>query len=144
MSIATSQEKLDASILDVVFAKPRKIAGREVRNPTLASVGLLKAAKSELIQGKQINEIQNMVIECCIFVVLHTVPLPEAVALANGPREVLELKAYELAESINMHEVGSFSDEVMAMLHDAMSTKAVPVPDKKRKGGRSSLEEKND
>jgi hypothetical protein len=131
------QDIIDKSVHQELLGINPKIAGFEVRPITLASVALLKQVGSPLIEGKQFSEIENVVMECCIFLKMQSSSLKEATRLAYGEPQDLALAALELAENIDPSQIEEVISSIVKLLTDSTSTK-VSV---KSKSGSSDVEE---
>jgi len=121
--ISDIQSIIDGSINEELFGVNPTIAGLEVRPLTLASIALLKQVGSSLIEGKQFSEIENVVMECCIFLKLQSAPLKEATRLAYGEPEDLAVAALEIGEKIAPYEVENIISSIVKLLTDSTSTK---------------------
>jgi len=117
------QSVIDKSIQEELLGVAPKIAGLELRPLTLASIALLKQVGSSLIEGKPFSEIDNIVMECCIFLKIQSVSLKEATSLAYGDSEDLAFAALELADRINPSEIENVINSIVKLLTDQTSTK---------------------
>lgn len=117
-----TQSSLDDSIIGDVLSFNPTILGKKLNPVTLASIALLKQIKSPLILGKPLNDIDNIILDSCIFILLQSLDLKSATELAFGPVEDLRFKALEMAEEIPPHEVSKVTDAVLSLLRESSST----------------------
>lgn len=101
----------------------KTIMGYELNPITLASIALLQQLKSPLIAGKPIDEVENIVLDCCIFIKIQTVSIKEATKLAFGPREVLLEAALDMAASIPPNQIESVISSIIELLKESTSTR---------------------
>jgi hypothetical protein len=116
------QKMLDGAVTGELLGTRPTIMGREIRPVTLASIALLKQAKSPLIEGVAIKDIQNVLLECCVFMFLQTSSLAEATSYVFGPYNELVLKALEFADTIPPEDVGGAVNQIIVAIRDATST----------------------
>lgn len=104
---------------------PIVVAGQTLRPITLASIALLQQLKSPLIAGKPIDEVENIIMDCCIFIKVQSLSVKEATKLAFGPKEALLEAAMELAETIPPNQIESVISSIIELLRDSTSTRVV-------------------
>lgn len=121
------QSVLDNSVHEELLEVAPVVFGMELRPVTLASIALLKQIKSPLIEGVPFAEIENIVIDACMFLKLQSCTLKEAQKLAFGNREELMGSALELAESIDPSDLDNVLNSVVSMLTKSTSTKVSVV-----------------
>jgi len=119
----------DSVVPEIVGHKP-ELLGRKLRPVTLASIALLKQIKSDLIAGVNIETSENIIIDSCVFVLLHSMPLEEAAELAFGPPAKLKLAALHLADEIKATNISELTTTIVEMLRDATSTQVKALPKK--------------
>ena len=99
------------------------LAGQSLRPITLASIALLQQLNSPIIAGKPIEEVDNIILDCCIFIKVQSVTAKEATKLVFGPKEALLEAAMDLAEAIAPHEIENVISSIIALLRDSTSTR---------------------
>ena len=99
------------------------LAGQKLRPITLASIALLQQIKSPLIAGKSIDDVDNIILDCCIFIKIQSVSAKEATKLVFGPKEALFESAMELAETIPPNEIEQVISSIIDLLRDSTSTR---------------------
>lgn len=124
--IEQGKESLEKAINDDLLGITPSILGRKVRPITLSSIILLQKTENELVSGKPISECKDIILDSCRFVVLQSTTLSEATKLA-GDVDLLTTKAYELADSIPLHQMDEFSDQVIKVISDAQKSRVEPV-----------------
>lgn len=124
------QAMMDASVGGELLGVRKRILGREINPITLASIALLKQVKSPLIEGVPIESIQNVILECCIFMFLQTTPLREATALAFGDRIDLISASLEFANEIKPDDIQGTVTAIVDVLRDSTTTKVKTNPKK--------------
>jgi hypothetical protein len=124
-----SQKELDDSILSEILGVQPTIAGIQLRPITLASIALLKQVESPLIEGKPFEEIQNIILDCCIFLKIQSSDVKAATKLAFGDYDVLVSESLELAERIEPNKIKEVVQSIVDLLSDQTSTKVNVVPD---------------
>ncbi len=101
----------------------KTIMGYELNPITLASIALLQQLKSPLIAGKPIDEVDNIVLDCCIFIKVQTLSIKEATKLVFGPKEALLEAALEMASTIPPNEIEGVISSIIELLRDSTSTR---------------------
>lgn len=126
--IDTMQELLDDSVKAELLGAEKSIMGHKVNPITMAYVTLLQQVKSPLIAGVPIDSIENILLDCCIFIRIQTLSVKEATKLAFGPREDLIVASLELAKDITAENIEGVITEIVSMLKDSTSTRVKPLP----------------
>lgn len=121
----------DAAVSNEVLGKPKYILGRELRPVTLETIVLLKQINSPLVLGVSMEEIENIFLDCCVFIVLQSGDNKEARRLAWNPDELRDA-ALDLAAEVPATEFETVSDSVNNLLVEATQTS---VEAKAKKGG---------
>jgi len=116
------QEAMDDSVAAEVLGHNVTLLGKKLRPVTLASIALLKQVNSDLIAGVVIEESSNIILDCCIFLLLHSVSLEEATALAFDSPNNLRLAALKLADEIGAADIQETTGAIVQLLKDATST----------------------
>ena len=119
------QEILNLTTNAGLLNPPIIVAGQTLRPITLASIALLQQLKSPLIAGKAIDEVDNIILDCCIFIRVQSLSPKEATKLVFGPREALLESAMELAETIAPNQIESVVSSIIDLLRDSTSTRVV-------------------
>jgi hypothetical protein len=127
-SIEEMQRLMDVSVSGEALGTKTTLLGREIRPITLASITLLKQVRSPLVEGVKVDEIENVLLECCIFMVLQTGTIKEATKLAFGSRDELVEAALTFADSIEPDKVQSAVEVILGTLKESTSTKVQPQP----------------
>lgn len=122
------QEKLEDIAIagDLLGTSSIKILGRELRPFTLASLALLTASGSELMDGTPAHAAKNLVLDCCKLVVLQSGTLKEARKLVRD-LEKLEEEAYLLAEDIPAGNVNDLVKAVSDLVADLNKDQMEPI-----------------
>jgi hypothetical protein len=122
----SSEDRIMEAVQDDLLGVKPNILGRKLRPVKLASIALLQKTKNEIISGKPIEDCANLILDSCKFVVLQSVPLREAIKLADNMTE-LEMRAYELADQIAPSEMPEFQQVVIDLIQGAQETRVEPV-----------------
>ena len=123
------QEVLNMSANAGLLNRTTVVAGQSLRPITLASIALLQQLKSPLIAGKPIDEVDNIILDCCIFIKVQSVSAKEATKLVFGPKEVLLESAMDLAETIAPNEIEQVISSIIDLLRDSTSTRVTVESD---------------
>jgi hypothetical protein len=127
-NIDVMQEILDDSVKMELLQVDKYIVGHRVYPITMAYVALLQQVKSPLIAGVPIDSIENILLDCCIFIRIQTLTVKEATKLAFGSREDLIVASLELAKDITPENIESVMEQIVSMLKDSTSTRVKPLP----------------
>ena len=122
------QSILDETVKPDLLNAQKTVHGYKVHPITMAYVTLLQQVKSPLIAGVPLDQIDNILLDCCIFIRIQTLDVKAATKLAFGPRENLIEEALELAKDINAGDIESIITEIIDMLKDSTSTRVKPLP----------------
>jgi hypothetical protein len=120
------QELLNLSTNAGLLKAPVIVAGHELRPITLASIALLQQLKSPLIAGKPIDDVDNIVLDCCIFIKVQSMSIREATKLVFGPKEALLEAALEMASAIPPTQIEEVISSIVNILKDSTSTRVSP------------------
>lgn len=126
------QARMDSNGLQDLLGNGPSIAGMHMRPITLATLALLQQIDSDLIKGVPIEECDNMLLDCCRFVRIQTLPLKEASRLCRNPM-LLDDEALALADTVPPTKISQFINLVTQSLQQAMETRVQPVPDEDAK-----------
>lgn len=126
---AQNQQQLETSIISDLLGAPKMIAGIELKPVTLASIAILKQVDSPLIEGRAYDEIENIILDCCIFLKIQSSDIKTAQKLAFGDRNILISEALELAANIEPSSIKDVVQSIVELLQDSTSTKVNVVPD---------------
>tara|TARA_R100000808_G_scaffold512_1_gene2671 strand:+ start:18478 stop:19002 length:525 start_codon:yes stop_codon:yes gene_type:complete len=129
-SIEGVQKDLDQSVVADMLGVKDVVLGIELRPLTLASIALLSQVKSPLIDGVEVDEIDNILLEICIFITLQSCDVNKATELAFGDRPKLIAEAMKIANTINANEVEIITGKVIQLISDSVSTQVEAIPDK--------------
>lgn len=130
MTEAMSMQSIhDGSVAPELLSKETTIMGRTIRPITMETIILLKQVDSPLISGVNLDEIENIFYDCCVFITLQSGDPKEARRLAWEPDELKE-KALDLAATIPASQFASMSNEVNSLLRDSTSTSVEAKPPK--------------
>jgi len=131
---ASLQEMHDSTVNAEVLGKGHTVAGLTLRPVTLETIVLLKQVNSPLILGEEISQVENIFLDCCIFIVLQTVDSMEARKLA-WDEEALRNKALDLSATIPAGEFETLTQGINSILGDATTTAVDAKPPKGEKPG---------
>lgn len=123
------QEILNMTTNAGLLNPPTVLLGHKLRPITLASIALLQQLKSPLISGTVIDQVENIILDCCIFIKVQSSSVKEATKLVFGPKEALYESALELADSIAPNEIETVVSSIIALLRDSTSTRVTVEPD---------------
>lgn len=129
-AMAKRQAEHDGSVIEDMTGFENEVASIKLRRVSLATISLMRKANSPLVTGVGISKIENVLYECALFILFHTLPLPEVVRLLQGSKEDLELAVFEFADTIPAHHVGTLFENVMALLRSQLSTQVKVEPPK--------------
>lgn len=118
-----NQQQLEKSLLSGLLGAPKTIAGVELKPITLASIAILKQVDSPLIEGRAYDEIENIILDCCIFLKIQSSDVKTAQKLAFGDRNILISEALELAANIEPSSIKDVVGSIVELLQDSTSTK---------------------
>lgn len=105
------------------------ILGEELRPITLASIALLMQVDSDLIKGVPIEECRNVLLDCCRFIRLQTLPLKEAARLVRD-MDRLDMEALEFADRIPANQTQEVIKAVVTCLRATTENRVEPVDEK--------------
>jgi len=136
-----AQQDHDDSVLDAFLdedsGEPSNdgVGKVEIRPMTLTTLDLLRKTKSPFATGQMPDE-EDFLMSLGIFFFIHspTIPLPEIVKTCLGPREGLEVKAYEVMDEIPVGDMEATFAGVTSYVAEQTSTMAIPEEDKDLKG----------
>ncbi len=128
-SLSNMQKELDQSVISEMLGVKDVVAGVQMRPLTLASIALLSQVKSPLIEGVVVDEIENILLEICIFITLQSCEVEEATELAFGDRSKLVAQAMKIADGIKANEVEEISSRVIQIIGESTDTQVEPIPD---------------
>ena len=133
METQSDQAKLDESVLAELLEAPKTILGYQMQPVTLGTIALLQQLKSPLIMGVDVKSVDNMILDCCIFVRIQTLPIKEATRLVFGDKDTLIEAAIEMASQIPPSQIADVVTSIVSLLKDATSTRVsvVDAPTKK-------------
>tara|TARA_Y100000361_G_scaffold82796_1_gene73228 strand:+ start:3202 stop:3678 length:477 start_codon:yes stop_codon:yes gene_type:complete len=107
------------------------LLGIKVKPVTLATLGFMAEAGCQLIQGANIDEIDNVILEVLLFIYIHTAEhkeLSEISCLEENPKAKFKQKAFEMGMEVEPSQIPNLLEKVVTILQDATSTKAEPLP----------------
>lgn len=122
---AEAQRLLEKEVAADLLEDGPNILGHDLRPVTLASVALLMQTDSDLIKGKPVEECENILLDCCRFIRLQTLPLREAARLVRDPEE-LDAQSLEFADQIPPGDVQGVINQVTKCLRDASEHRVEP------------------
>lgn len=115
------------------------VMGKKLRPVTMATLGFLTRARSELMSGKPSSMIGDFMMEVVIFFLVQQGSLADGMAMATKLQfmdtEERKLFLYEIADTIPSGEGSKLVGTVTKLLENAFSTQVVPIPEK---GGKTS------
>jgi len=116
----------EKSMIDSHAGGGVELLGMHMRPVTLGSLVMLMQVGSELIRGVPISQCRNILMDCCVFIRLHTLSFKQAVKLTRN-KAALEDAALELAEKLSPADVGAIIDAVTLMIKKATETQVEPI-----------------
>lgn len=119
----------DAAVNADVVGMGGTVLGRTLRPVTLESIVLLKQIDSPLILGKSMEEIPNIFLDCCMFIILQTEDVEESRRLA-WDLDALRDAALDLAATVPASEFQTVADSINLILQDATATSVEAKPPK--------------
>jgi hypothetical protein len=117
------QEILNLTANAGLLKAPVTLAGYELKPITLASIALLQQLKSPLIAGKPIEDVENIVLDCCIFIKVQSLSVREATKLVFGPKEALLEAALDMASTIPPTQIEQVITSIVDLLRESTSTR---------------------
>tara|TARA_R110002110_G_scaffold207671_1_gene419845 strand:+ start:472 stop:951 length:480 start_codon:yes stop_codon:yes gene_type:complete len=117
----------DASVGAEAMGQPIYVAGQTLRPVTMETIVLLKQVDSPLILGKPIEDVDNIFLDCCIFVALQGSEAKEARRLAWNPDDLRDA-ALDLAATVPATEFQTFIEQINELLRDSTSTSVDAQP----------------
>ncbi len=134
--------QVEAPVEEDLLGVPLRIGGLPVRPPTLATLTFLKQINSPLIQGKDLNAVENVLLDIMHLVVLQTVPVKEAVQLVFKDRDGLLLRAMQLADTVSPDKIPAMIQEVVQLLQKSTATKVKAERPKMDSSAKAALTER--
>lgn len=126
---ADLQAIMDQSVSDEVAGIKPVALGYELRPITLESIILLKQIDCPLILGVPMDDIENIFLDCCKFIVLHREDKPTARNLAWDEDSLLE-SALDFASEVKADKITELTDSVFALIRSSMDTRVEATPKK--------------
>lgn len=108
------------------------LLGIELKPVTLASLAIMQEAGCELISGKEIDAMDNVMMEILLFVYIHSEELEvlsEIISKAEDPKKAMKMRALTMGHEIQPDEIPALVNRIVNILSEATSTKVEPLPD---------------
>lgn len=121
------QELLNLTANNGLLKNQITVAGHELRPITLASIALLQQLKSPLIAGKPIDDVENIVLDCCIFIKVQSLSVKDATKLVFGPKEAMLEAALDMAATIPPNQIEEVITSIVNLLRESTSTRVSVV-----------------
>ncbi len=108
------------------------LLGVELNPVTLASLAMMQEAGCELISGKDINEMENIMLEILLFVYIHTEEVEKVadiIASSKDHKKALKMRALSMGYEITPKQIPALVEQIVNILTEATGTKVEPLPD---------------
>ena len=108
------------------------LLGVELKPVTLASLAMMQEAGCELISGKEVSEMSNIMLEVLLFVYIHTEDvekISEIIADSDDHKKALKMRALSMGHEITPKQIPALVEQIVNILTEATGTKVEPVPD---------------
>lgn len=112
------------------------LLGIKIKPVTLATLGFMGEAGCQLIEGANIEDIDNVILEILLFIYIHTAEhkeLSKISCLEENPKSKFKEKAFEMGTEVEPSQIPTLLEKVVEILQDATSTKAEPLPNEEPK-----------
>jgi len=113
------------------------LLGVKLKPVTLASLAMMQEAGCELISGKEIDQMSNIMLEILLFVYIHTEnpeTISEIISNSEDHKKALKMRALTMGHEITPKQIPELVDQVVEILSEATGTKVEPLPDEDAKG----------
>jgi len=108
------------------------LLGVKLKPVTLASLAMMQEAGCELISGKEMNEMGNIMLEILLFVYIHTEEpekIAEIISNSEDHKKALKMRALTMGHEITPKQIPDLMDQIVEILSEATGTKVEPLPD---------------
>ena len=108
------------------------LLGVKLNPVTLASLAMMQEAGCELISGKDVTEMSNVMLEILIFVYIHTEDadtIADLISNSTDHKKALKMKALSMGHEITPKQIPALVEQIVNILSEATGTKVEPVPD---------------
>ena len=108
------------------------LLGVELKPVTLASLAMMQEAGCELISGKEIDEMNNVMLEILLFVYIHTEDIEkisEIISESADHQKALKMRALSMGHEITPKQIPALVEQIVNILTEATGTKVEPLPD---------------
>ena len=120
------------------------LLGVKLKPVTLASLAMMQEAGCELISGKEMDEMSNIMLEILLFVFIHTEEpekISEIISDSEDHKKALKMRALTMGHQITPKEIPSLVEQIVNILSEATGTKIEPLPDDDDKGEKKTKTE---
>lgn len=108
-----------------------EVSGLKIRPVTLATLAFMTEAGCKLIQGEDIEQIDNVILEILLFLYIHSEDhevLSKITCHEDNPKAKIKEKAYEMGVDIEPKAIPKILQQIVEILQTATSTKVEPLP----------------
>ena len=108
------------------------LLGVELKPVTLASLAMMQEAGCELISGKEVDEMSNVMLEILLFVYIHTEDIEkisEIISESKDHKKALKMRALTMGHEIKPNQIPALVEQIVNILSEATGTKVEPIPD---------------
>lgn len=124
-------ELMNVATAESLLGGKSEVLGIQLRPVTLASIAMLTQIGSDLIAGKTMDECENIIMDCCHFIRIQTLPLKEAAALCRD-LDALDDASLEFADKIPPKDIKNVVAAITRILQEATETQVEPQDEKGR------------
>ena len=113
------------------------LLGVKLKPVTLASLAMMQEAGCELISGKEMDEMSNIMLEVLLFVYIHTEDpekIAEIISNSEDHQKALKMRALTMGHKITPKQIPELVEQIVEILSEATGTKVDPLPDEDDKG----------
>ena len=108
-----------------------EVSGLKIRPVTLATLAFMTEAGCKLIQGVELEEIDNVILEILLFLYIHSEDhdvLSKITCHEENPKAKIKQNAYQMGVDIEPNAIPKILEQIVDILQTATSTKAEPLP----------------
>ena len=121
-----------------------KMLGVKLKPVTLASLAMMQEAGCELISGKEMDAMSNIMLEVLLFVYIHTQEpekIAEIISNSEDHKKALKMRALTMGHEITPKQIPELVEQIVEILSEATGTKVEPLPDDDDKGEKKTKTE---
>ena len=108
------------------------LLGVKLKPVTLASLAMMQEAGCELISGKEMDAMSNIMLEILLFVYIHTEEpekISEIISNSEDHKKALKMRALTMGHEIVPKQIPALVEQIVNILSEATGTKVEPLPD---------------